>query len=59
MMTPDLAPLPDAEISAREQSELLEKALHELPADQADMVRQAFLEEKTHADIAAETGVQI
>lgn len=59
LMTPDLSPLPDAEISQREQGILLEKAIHELPADQADMVKKAFLEEKTHADIAAETGIPL
>lgn len=59
MMAPDYAPAPDQLISLRQQEKRLECALNELPRDQAEMIRKAFLEEKTHADIAAETGIPL
>jgi len=59
LMTPDTGLLPDQEVSQHENEKMLKEALGELPEDQAEMIKKAFLEEKTHADIAAETGIPL
>jgi RNA polymerase sigma-70 factor (ECF subfamily) len=47
---------------AMEQSQdtrALSAAIDNLPDEQADLIRRAFLEDKTHQDIAAETGLPL
>jgi RNA polymerase sigma factor (sigma-70 family) len=59
LMERDTGPAPDAVVSHSEDSKALFNALAELPAEQADLVRKAFYEDKTHSDIAAETGLPL
>lgn len=46
-------------ISATQQSEALLEAIENLPEEQADLVRKSFYEDKSHADIAEETGIAL
>ncbi|MGE0746776.1 MAG: sigma-70 family RNA polymerase sigma factor [Rhodospirillales bacterium] len=46
-------------VAAAELSAALLKRLDSLPAEQADIVRRAFWEEKSHAQIAAECGLPL
>ncbi|MCB9990391.1 MAG: sigma-70 family RNA polymerase sigma factor [Rhodospirillales bacterium] len=55
----DDQPLPDLALSLQEEERQLAEAIDALPEEQASMIRKAFLEEKTHADIAAETGLPL
>lgn len=52
---------PDAreELSALEETEIIEAALESLPPDQADLVKRSFFEDKSHAEIATETGLPL
>lgn len=52
-------PPPDEEISQNQQNEHLAQAIRALPPEQADLVAKAFFEEKTHAAIAAESGLPL
>ncbi len=51
--------LPDEEIATSEQNDLLAAAIDNLPEEQARLIRKSFFEEKTHSDIAAETGIPL
>jgi len=50
---------PEARIEAARQTDALGRALAALPADQASMLRKAYLEDKSHSAIAAETGLPL
>lgn len=43
----------------REEIESITEALDELPEEQAMLLRQSFFEDKSHADIAKETGLPL
>lgn len=43
----------------REEIESIAEALDELPEEQAMLLRQSFFEDKSHADIAKETGLPL
>jgi RNA polymerase sigma factor (sigma-70 family) len=43
----------------RQEIESIAEALEELPEEQAMLLRQSFFEEKSHADIAEETGLPL
>ena len=49
----------DHALNAREDSETLRRALHELPAEQAEIVTLSFLSDKPHSEIAAELGIPL
>lgn len=50
---------PDAALSHSEESRAIRDALDQLPHEQAELVRKAFYEDKTHSDIAEETGLPL
>jgi RNA polymerase sigma factor (sigma-70 family) len=60
---PALAPEPDVaadhRIEASQQSERLRRAIALLPDEQADLLRQAYFEDKPHSTIAAERGLAL
>lgn len=58
MMVSDLI-APDELTCMNEQRERLNKALKELPEEQAALIRKSFLEEKPHTDIAEETNIPL
>jgi RNA polymerase sigma-70 factor (ECF subfamily) len=55
MLVPDDAIAPDAALSAQERQERLATAMQGLPPEQLDLVKEAFYQAKTHAEIAAQT----
>lgn len=50
---------PDDALGRMEESKALSTALTALPLEQADLIQKAFFEEKTHSDIAQETGLPL
>lgn len=50
---------PAQNFSEVEQMKIIAKALKSLPADQADLVRKSFFEDKSHGQIAEETGIPL
>ncbi len=59
LMDRSTEPAPDAVVSRGEESKAIFNALSKLPVEQADLVRKAFYEDKTHSDIASETGLPL
>jgi RNA polymerase sigma-70 factor (ECF subfamily) len=59
LMAPDEPPAPDQALSQSQDNEALAAAIRELPDEQADIIRQSYFEDKTQADIAAETGLPL
>lgn len=59
LLTPDALPLPDAELAAGQQGALIAAALAELPPEQREMIRAAFYEDLSHAEIAERTGLAL
>lgn len=55
----DDAPLASDEIVAQEEAFVMEGALGALPKEQAKLLYKSFFEDKTHADIANETGLAL
>jgi RNA polymerase sigma-70 factor (ECF subfamily) len=55
MLVPEDTVAPDAALSAQERQERLATAIQGLPPEQLDLVREAFYQAKTHAEIAAQT----
>jgi RNA polymerase sigma-70 factor (ECF subfamily) len=55
----DQAPNAREELSAAEETDILAAAMEKLPADQAELVKKSFFEDKSHADIALETGLPL
>lgn len=50
---------PHAETQALQETEALAAALKELPEEQAMLLHKSFFEDKSHADIAKETGLAL
>jgi len=55
----DDAPTAPETLNAEEEMHIMADALKTLPADQADLLYKSFFEDKTHADIAAETKIPL
>jgi RNA polymerase sigma factor (sigma-70 family) len=49
----------DAMVAARQDGERVRAALAELPPEQAELVRQAYYEDKPHSQIAQESGLPL
>lgn len=56
---PDLAPGPESQTVDRSEAEKLYVCLRELPPDRAAMVRRAYLEGHTYAELSEATGVKL
>ncbi len=46
-------------MAQQEESDAVAQAIRSLPADQADLLYKSFFEDKSHADIAAETKIPL
>lgn len=55
----ETAPAADADYDAEENRRALGRAFKNLPPEQSEMLRKAYLEDKSHSDIAAETGLPL
>jgi RNA polymerase sigma-70 factor (ECF subfamily) len=55
----DDALLPDERVQARQQHARVERALAMLADDQLKVIRESYYEDKSHGDIAAETGLPL
>ncbi len=55
----DDSPLASETLSQAEEAHVMESALSTLPKEQADLLYKSFFEDKTHADIAGETGLAL
>lgn len=53
------AVLPDAQAAQAQTREILQRAVAELPEEQAELLHMAFFEDKTHQKIADETGLPL
>ena len=58
-LVPAAEPPPDAGIDAGQRGERLRAAIAHLPAEQAELVKLAFYEDKSHGDIAVERGLPL
>jgi len=58
-LVPEPAPAADVALSAEQQAGRLRAAIATLPAEQADLLKLAFYEDKSHGDIAAERGLPL
>ena len=56
---PDNETPPDDNITISETRELVGKAIKELPAEQADVIRLSFYSDKAHTTIADELGIPL
>jgi RNA polymerase sigma-70 factor (ECF subfamily) len=52
-------PGPEKQLQHEQESAGLAKAIAALPPEQADLIRKSFFEEKTHQDIAKESGIPL
>lgn len=59
MLVPTVAAASDDDVYARESAERIATALDTLPAEQAEMLRLAFFEEKSHNEIAQQVGLPL
>jgi RNA polymerase sigma factor (sigma-70 family) len=58
-LTDDKEPTPQAQAMRLEEMKLLGQAIRKLPGEQADLLYKSFFEDKTHSEIAAETGIAL
>ncbi|ETX29229.1 sigma-70 family RNA polymerase sigma factor [Roseivivax isoporae] len=56
---PDTAPGPEAQAALASETERLHGCMRELPPDRAEMVRRAYLEGHTYAELSEATGVKL
>lgn len=55
----DDAPNAGDEIAQAEETDIMARAIQNLPKEQADLLYKSFFEDKTHADIAKETNLPL
>lgn len=55
----DETPLASETMAAEEESNIMAGVLKSLPQEQANLLYKSFFEDKTHADIAAETNIPL
>jgi len=55
LLVADNADLPGETLNREQETAIIARSLQSLPAEQADLVRKAFFEDKTHSVIALET----
>jgi RNA polymerase sigma-70 factor (ECF subfamily) len=56
---PDPVPQAFDDVSRRQEAERLHEAVTNLPADQYEVLRLAFFEEKSHAEVAEQLGIPL
>lgn len=55
----DISPAPDRQAIDSDRTEQVAAALKTLPPEQADLIRKAYFEDKTHHEIASETEIPL
>lgn len=55
----DETPLPPERMMHAQETETIAGALEKLSPEQADLIRKSFFEDKSHAEIAKETGIAL
>lgn len=55
----DPEPAPDDTVALAQRDEAVRRAVAELPPEQAELVRIAFFEDRSHSEIAAATGLPL
>lgn len=55
----DMAPAPDRQVIDSDRTEQVAAALKTLPPEQADLIRKAYFEDKTHHEIASEIKIPL
>ena len=58
-LTPDSEPAPDDAFAAAEEGTMLRRAISEIPAEQGELLRLAFYEDKSHSAIAEQLGLPL
>jgi len=58
-MIPEPEVTAEAKVAIAQQGKILRDAIAELPEEQADLLRRAFFEDKSHGAIAAETNLPL
>jgi RNA polymerase sigma-70 factor (ECF subfamily) len=58
-LVPDPEPAPDVALAVDQRDTRLRAAIATLPAEQAELLKLAFYEDKSHGDIAAERGIPL
>jgi RNA polymerase sigma-70 factor (ECF subfamily) len=58
-LLPEAPPAPDDAVGAAQMEAAVRTALAELPAEQLELVRQAFYDGLSHSEIAAKTGLPL
>jgi len=59
MLVPEAPRAPDDLLAARDREARVAEAIKTLPAEQSELLRQAFYLAKSHSEIAAETGLPL
>jgi len=59
MLVPEPPRLPDEQLQARDREARVSEAIKTLPAEQSELLRQAFYLAKSHSEIASETGLPL
>jgi RNA polymerase sigma-70 factor (ECF subfamily) len=59
MLKPDDAPQPDDNLASTQREQRIRAAMTMLPADQADVVRLSFFEDKPHREIELDLGIPL
>ncbi|MGZ9109192.1 MAG: sigma-70 family RNA polymerase sigma factor [Micavibrio sp.] len=55
----DISPAPDRQVIDSDRTQQVAAALDTLPPEQADLIRKAYFEDKTHHEIASETKIPL
>lgn len=58
-LIPDAEPRADALVEAVQNKDVLDAALKKLPQEQSDLIRLAYYDDKSHGEIASETGLPL
>lgn len=59
LLLPSAETMQDDRVAEDQTASALESAMRDLPAEQAELLRLAFYEDKAHSEIAAETGLPL
>ncbi len=59
ILADESSPSPRQSALQTEETKILAQAMETLPEEQAELVKKSFFEDKSHAEIAAETGIPL
>ncbi len=58
-LTDNKSPMPSEAAFLKEETRTLKESIDKLPKEQAELIRKSFFEDKSHAEIAAETKIPL